>query len=576
MKLSNIFATATLLLGLLIGAMLARILADDWRHDHATRAGLQSLKLVRQALVLAEKVSYERGPSNARMGADGPPDPAALARLAAARRASDQALAALRAALAQAARQPDAALAALGRAEAALAAGRERVERVAAQPRAARAPAQIRAAVEQMFSVVPLVMEAVTALSHRAEAVYPQFSGALMSARIAMELREYAGRLGSHFTAALTAQQALSEADRANIHILRGRIEQLRLLTTVSLSDANADARVAAALRAMEADYFGDGLGYAAGVVAASEAGRAYGIDSGQFAARYVPAMASIVRVRDALLARSIEGAEGASAQARRELQLACGMGAAMLLVLAALLLVLRRRVLRPLLAATRALVDIANGELDTAVPVTPRRDEIGDMQRALLRLRANNIEKRQLEMDRQQLIEQLKVSADTDYLTGTLNRRAFTTAGKALARRSHEHRLPLALIIFDIDHFKAVNDEHGHDAGDLVLIRIAQLVRRELCDGDMLARYGGEEFIVMPINCDLAGARVVAERTRRAIEAAAIVLPDGAVLRVTASFGVAAAAGAHSALERLFGAADQALYSAKKLGRNRVECAAQ
>ncbi|WP_317201510.1 diguanylate cyclase, partial [Janthinobacterium sp.] len=456
-----------------------------------------------------------------------------------------------------------------------LAEARRGVDAVAALPRARRDKARIRAAVQRMFDVVPPAMEAVTLLSQDAEEVYQRFSGALLNARIAAELREAAGRLGSQFTAALTTGAPLGEDEYAAIHMLRGRIEQLRLLMTLSLSKGNADPYVAAALRAMQARYFGAGLELADGVVAASEAGRPYGMDSGQFAARYVPAMHAILRVRDALLAQSIEDAGRASARARRALLLACGAGAATLLLLAALLLTLRRRVVQPLLRATRALVDIANGRLDRTLPVSRRRDEIGAMQRALALLQRASIEKRQLEEERLRLIEQLKLSADTDHLTGTLNRRAFTAAGKTLARRCHAHRQALSLIVFDIDHFKAVNDEFGHDAGDQVLIHIAQLVRRELCDSDMLARYGGEEFIVMPVGCDLVQARVVAERIRASIAAAPVTLAGAAGLRVTASFGVAAAAiGPLAELDGLFRAADQALYRAKRLGRNRVECA--
>ncbi|HEV7816487.1 MAG TPA: GGDEF domain-containing protein, partial [Janthinobacterium sp.] len=153
-------------------------------------------------------------------------------------------------------------------------------------------------------------------------------------------------------------------------------------------------------------------------------------------------------------------------------------------------------------------------------------------------------------------------------------NRRAFTDACNERGRRAREHNLPLAIIMFDIDHFKSVNDQYGHDAGDLVLIRIAELVKQELREGEVVARYGGEEFIVLPVNCSLGTASIMAERIREAIEKAVFSLPDRRTLQVTASFGVAQASGPLDSLDSMFRAADQALYLAKEQGRNRVVCA--
>ncbi len=225
-----------------------------------------------------------------------------------------------------------------------------------------------------------------------------------------------------------------------------------------------------------------------------------------------------------------------------------------------------------PLLHATRAIIRLGRGDFSHEAGGSDRPDEIGDLLRALASLRRASVDKQHLEQERQCLIDELKHSADTDYLTGILNRRAFTAAGNQRLRRAREHRLSLAVILFDIDHFKSVNDLHGHDVGDQVLIRIAAVARGELRDGEILARYGGEEFVVMPGHCGLAEAKVVAERLRHAIEAAPVTLADGHILRVTASFGVAATDSPQGALDNLFHAADLALYRAKRHGRNLVE----
>jgi diguanylate cyclase (GGDEF)-like protein len=142
------------------------------------------------------------------------------------------------------------------------------------------------------------------------------------------------------------------------------------------------------------------------------------------------------------------------------------------------------------------------------------------------------------------------------------------------LARCRREAR-PLALVLVDADHFKRINDEHGHLAGDAVLREIAQRLQASTRSYDRVGRYGGEEFLLLLPGLD---TRQDADRDRiaefhRVIAAQPFVLPSGQLLSVTCSFGVAQAtfdAGADSA--QLIGRADQALYRAKQAGRNRVE----
>jgi diguanylate cyclase (GGDEF)-like protein len=572
MKLTRLFAVSIAVLALLSSAMLGRIVLTEWNNYGAAADGLRMLELVQKSMVATEKLSLERGPANGLMGDALPHRALRLQRLAEARGASDRALAELEASITAGPAPSAAALATLRRVRPALLAARRAVDQLAALPQAQRPPAELTAAVEQMFALVPIIMETVNEFSRSSEQRYPQFAVIQQNARFAVELREYAGRLGSRLTAALAGRQPLDETAQQQIQFIEGRIEQLRQLIKLPTNSVAADPRLLAAVRAMEQRYFGDGLALVAGMVEASRAGRPYLMDTGQFAERYVPTMAPILRVRDVLLEASLEQAQQAYHTARRQLLLACATGALTLLVLAVLALIVRRRVIRPLLWATRALVNLSNGDLASEVRGTRRRDEVGDLLRALVALRAGALDKRRLEQERQQLMEELRRSADTDYLTGILNRRAFTAAGQQRMRGAQENDLSLAVILFDIDHFKSVNDCHGHDAGDQVLIRVAALVRHELRDGEILARYGGEEFVVMPAYCDLNAARVVAERLRRAIEAEPLPLVDGHILRITASFGVAAASGERAALDGLFHAADLALYRAKHLGRNRVE----
>jgi diguanylate cyclase (GGDEF)-like protein len=123
------------------------------------------------------------------------------------------------------------------------------------------------------------------------------------------------------------------------------------------------------------------------------------------------------------------------------------------------------------------------------------------------------------------------------------------------------------------VDHFKRINDQHGHRAGDAVLRRLAQVVRSRLRASDVFSRVGGEEFSVLLPATDAVGAQRVAEDIRRAVAAVPVDIQDGPVLHITVSAGVATspAAGGLSA-DQLYTRADQALYRAKAMGRDRVE----
>jgi diguanylate cyclase (GGDEF)-like protein len=168
----------------------------------------------------------------------------------------------------------------------------------------------------------------------------------------------------------------------------------------------------------------------------------------------------------------------------------------------------------------------------------------------------------------------QWRLLADTDELTGLPNRRALMALAAQADRTAAAAGAPLALLVVDIDHFKRVNDAHGHAAGDGVLRHVAQALSGALREGDRLGRLGGEEFVAVLPGAGLAEAIAVAERMRAAVAAAPA--PVGPLTVVcTVSVGVACAP-AGGGLEVLLGRADAALYQAKAEGRDRVEAAAQ
>lgn len=175
---------------------------------------------------------------------------------------------------------------------------------------------------------------------------------------------------------------------------------------------------------------------------------------------------------------------------------------------------------------------------------------------------------------------ERLKLAGLTDALTGAHNRRYFEHRCQVEISQARRYQQALSCMFIDIDHFKRINDRYGHPSGDDVLCGVARAIQSQLRVGDTIARYGGEEFVVLLPQSGEQHTLHIAERIRRRIEALPLQARSGEAVSVTISIGLSALpdgerSGTHAQLaERLIGSADQALYRAKKAGRNRVECA--
>ncbi|MGA0532232.1 GGDEF domain-containing protein [Hansschlegelia sp. KR7-227] len=164
----------------------------------------------------------------------------------------------------------------------------------------------------------------------------------------------------------------------------------------------------------------------------------------------------------------------------------------------------------------------------------------------------------------------ELRLLANVDSLTGALSRIAFREeAGRAVAL-AKRHKHPFSLVVLDLDHFKQINDEHGHAFGDTVLARMAAACLRELRTSDAIGRIGGEEFAILLPHAGAKAAQDVAERLRRAV-AAEHVVAQGVVIPVTASLGLASVTRVTTDFDGLLAHAEAALSEAKAAGRNRV-----
>ena len=167
--------------------------------------------------------------------------------------------------------------------------------------------------------------------------------------------------------------------------------------------------------------------------------------------------------------------------------------------------------------------------------------------------------------------LQTLRRQVNTDPLTGLFNVRYFREALDAELERTRRTGLPTSLMMVDLDHFKRVNDTHGHENGNRVLLHVAELLRNQTRKLDICCRYGGEEFIIILPSTELMLANQVAERCRSLLEELPVELDEGQ-LQITASIGVAVCSDAGQLVaSQLIEHADQCLYKAKHQGRNQV-----
>ncbi|HAW62569.1 MAG TPA: GGDEF domain-containing protein [Pseudomonas sp.] len=194
----------------------------------------------------------------------------------------------------------------------------------------------------------------------------------------------------------------------------------------------------------------------------------------------------------------------------------------------------------------------------DQAIPWT-------DGRLVRLEIATDITERKRMEQQLHLAVSRAETLARTDELTGLNNRRAFFELGERAFVHNRRPR-PMAVVMFDIDHFKQVNDQYGHDVGDDVLRYLASVLRECSRPSDVLCRMGGEEFLVLLPDTDAAGARIAAERLL--VRLRYTNSPTGAP--VTASIGIACST-SHDSPDATFKAADEALYQAKRTGRDRV-----
>jgi diguanylate cyclase (GGDEF)-like protein len=415
-----------------------------------------------------------------------------------------------------------------------------------------------------MFAVIEDITPATIELTNDASAAFPVATNSLVAARQASVLREYAGRLGSLLTAPLALKQRLTMEDRAAIDQMRGRIEQLRQQLVAFAAAAEAHPPVRTAIDNMQALYFGKAIPFVEQQTAIGMRDGHYDVDTAQFAARYVPDMDSIVTLRDVLMGDATQDARLGLARARNSAFMTAAGGALMLYLLGLTLLLLHRRVIRPLAATTELIVTIAQGNLDIVVPTPAYRDEVANILGAIAILRDNSIARREAESAIRQM-------AYYDALTGLPNRRLLEDRMDQVLASARRRRTKVSVLFIDLDKFKQVNDQRGHEAGDWLLKQVANRLRMALRESDTAARFGGDEFVVLlPDTGTLEDAVNVAGKIREQMERP-FAMEGGAVLEISCSIGVAMYPDQAGEARDLLRFGDDAMYLAKKQGRNAV-----
>ena len=177
------------------------------------------------------------------------------------------------------------------------------------------------------------------------------------------------------------------------------------------------------------------------------------------------------------------------------------------------------------------------------------------------------------LSSDIRRALLHIKALSETDELTGVLNMRAFTAIAERVSRQSARYNHPYSVVMIDSDSLKAINDEFGHPAGNRMLQMLVQCIQAQLRETDIVARYGGDEFVLLLPETTSTGAEKLAGRIRQRVEAAVLALTDKSV-NSTVSIGLASYPEHANELETVMERADQALYTSKSSGKNRVTVA--
>lgn len=428
-------------------------------------------------------------------------------------------------------------------------------------------------ATEQLASAVPLLSSIADTSAMGVIRENADVQSYLLAARLTALLREQAGQLGSDFVPAVTAHRILTEAEVSAINRALGSIEQLSILLAPSISSLPSSLQ--ADYAQIRQQYLGEQLTELNRMLSMSIPQVEHDASPSDLGRKYVARVEPINRFRDDTLALARHTIRSSLhwhiILLGGTVLFACAMTGTLMLMNWRF----REKIVQPFVEAKRLILAIAAGDLSISIPHAGYSGEIKDLFGALNVLKRNSAERIQLEQERKRLIGELQAMAETDPLTGLLNRRAFESRSRVLLSDKRGDEPDVALIMLDIDHFKHVNDTYGHETGDRALVKLAAICRETVRSEDVVARIGGEEFVILLRVPNHAQAYELAQRLRGKLHQDTIVAISGEIFGITASFGIAFGRRADTPKTAdLLREADALMYQAKQNGRDRIEMA--
>lgn len=545
---------------LALGSMYFLQSLDAYRRIKASLLEVDRFNAVVSAL---SALSAERAPATVAM-ASGLDE---TSRLSATRAETDKLIAAAEGALVGA-RDEAELLASFEEARSRLTRARRLIDRVMTLPPGERSNASIASAANSMFMAFESAEFIRDRLGQNVIALEPALSSQIYLAIAASAFRDQIGRLAGFTIARLRPGSEPDQTRDQRFYTTIGRLMTLRESIRNFAAAAKSDAHVEAVIWRVDHELYSIAIPRTALLYRESQIGPATTVAA--FSEQIRGDIRKVQTLRETIEAWSYTKLVAMRDQASSGVVLSFVLTLLGALFVVMMSLALRRLLFAPLMMAREQIVAITNGDLSEPKPMPLQSPEMREMFQGLVSLREEQRFRRKLEADQRRMADQLRRLSETDMLTGLLNRRAFEETASARLEIAGQSGGEVGFVLFDIDHFKTVNDGCGHAAGDAVLQAVAVGLRRCLPRDAVLARFGGEEFVIVLWGDAAGAAPAIADRLRVSLKQMDISAVSGQ--RVTASFGVVVReSGSDMDLGAILTIADRRLYAAKRNGRDQV-----
>ncbi|HHG8772004.1 TPA: GGDEF domain-containing protein [Raoultella planticola] len=532
--------------------MAALILRGTYQAASQARQNAQAIQELYQLLNTANLLSAERAPANILLSSGQSNSSVARDKVRRARQMTDKALLQITPLI------PDAQLSVL---LSRLQDARRAVDQTAVDPTADLETLQ--RAINSMFAVSDTFRDIIAWKSAKWFKDDTSLSGPVLRAVSLSELRDSAGRMGSWLIAPVHTHSPLPQYNREGLHRTDEQVNMLwRFLAPAGEFPVANTSRLAAVRNQARIHFFAEGRPLINQLISEGMNNTGNYSDTAiGLTERYMTTLTYLERWQHEYQLQLLADYKKRSAKESRLFMLVLVAMLITVSLISANVLMVQFRILRPLLEAREIVVGMAEGR-HVPSPHLHHSRELDQLFHSLNTLKAYLDE-------RQELTQKLKTLAETDTLTGLFNRRIFEITGNHWidTRKPAEH---VFLIIMDLDYFKQINDRYGHPVGDRVLVATAAILQNNTRQEDIAARIGGEEFAILIKRQQITEAAALAARIRMAMKNTIIQTADGTKLQVTCSFGIAGTS-ANNSWQQLIAVADQALYQAKRGGRDRI-----